>query len=468
MGVVTRPLFGYPFWTLLQVLFVLPLCVVLYLVPNDYLVVLYSITLMFGCFLLSIMTIFYTDKKLIQLIYRRSFCGWAYNLDLWALSLFILMLALFIGVIAKSTAQEEPSLGVVYSDVSEVRGVVIEDSVQNSYGSVTVLLEVQESFSHQGGQFSAQGVVFVRMGSKNTYLPYWGELVSITGSFHEDGTLFYGTGMTPLGWRYSIFHLRSRIMRYVESRVLAIPSQGSELLLALLLGRKIDPQSWVYTLFRQAGSSHILALSGMHLAIMATLITKLLGHLVGSRGALKLSIPAIGMYLFIAGFTPSLVRGALLYTLVALHKMRQVRPYMFHLLVCTFGLQVTLFPYAPMEIGFQLSYLALGGILLLTPSITPHLRFLPSRIRPGVAGGISAQIATLPFVLTTFGSWYPVGIVSGVILLPLITLFIWIGLVVICIPSGVGLQISSLLMDYLFRAVVTIAQWSTLVPSVHL
>ncbi len=455
-----RRCLGYPFWTLIHTLFVLPLCIILYIVPSTFISSLYSGTIIMVCALFIIGTIQYT----YNICFSQSVDGWFVKV---ITPLCVVALSLFIGSVTREMYQNKPSFGVTYKDVVEITGTVIEDSKRNSYGNPITLLEVQQGASGEGGRFSAKGVVPLRLGSHEIYLPYWGERVIVRGSFSKDGSRFYGKEIEHIQWQSRLFWLRSQIVKYVEQRILSIPSQGSELLLALLLGRKIDPQGWEYTLFRKAGSAHILALSGMHLAIIAGCISKIFSKLLGKRGALKISLPFIAVYLFIAGFTPSLVRGAILYGVVTLYKLKQIRVYLFHILVITFGVQVVLFPRAPYELAFQLSYLALGGILLFSTSITPYLSRLPAYIRSGVSGGISAQITTVPIVLITFGAWYPIGIIAGVLLVPLITLFIWIGLCMIFLPSGGILQVSSLVMDYLYRLIIVIAQWSSLAPSVH-
>ncbi len=455
-----RKFLGYPLWTLFHTLFVVPLCVILYMVPVPYTAPLYTGSLMLVCALFVIGTMQYT-------------CNVCFSWSVGGLcivvmaSLWVVALSLFIGSVTREMYQNKPSLGVGHEHIVEITGSITEDSRRNSYGNPITVLEMSEAISSDGGRFSAKGVVSLRLGAYETYLPYWGERVVVQGSFSKDGSRFYGKDVEFLKWNSWLFRLRSHVVKYVERRILSIPSQGSELLLALLLGRKIDPQGWEYTLFRKAGAAHILALSGMHLAIIAGCISKIFSKLLGKRGALKISLPCIAVYLFIAGFTPSLVRGAILYGVVTLYKLKQIRVYLFHILVITFGVQVVLFPNAPYELAFQLSYLALGGILLFSTSITPYLLRLPSYIRSGIAGGISAQLTTVPLVLITFGSWYPIGIISGIILVPLITLFIWIGLCMIFLPSGGVLQVSSLGMDYLYRLIIVVAQWSSLAPGVH-
>ncbi|HTO21393.1 MAG TPA: ComEC/Rec2 family competence protein, partial [Spirochaetia bacterium] len=79
--------------------------------------------------------------------------------------------------------------------------------------------------------------------------------------------------------------------------------------------------------------------------------------------------------------------------------------------------------------SFQLSFLALAGILVLGDLVRrPLSGILPRFALLAVAMSAGAQAATLPLVIAAFGSWYPSGLLASLVLVPLTTAYLWAGL----------------------------------------
>ncbi|MDA3941084.1 MAG: ComEC/Rec2 family competence protein [Spirochaetia bacterium] len=204
---------------------------------------------------------------------------------------------------------------------------------------------------------------------------------------------------------------------------------ASLLFTALFTGTKENPNGKLFTSIKKAGASHILALSGMHLGIISLGILFLFTPLFGRHQSFVLTLVLIIIYVFLVKSGPSLIRGAILFSLLGLFSFSGLRIDIFHILVICFLIQVTVYPGCAWELSFQLSYMALGGIILGSNAIRRILPgLIPFNLRTVLAASISAQLFTAPLVLNYFGVTYPVGIISGIILVPLITLFIWTGI----------------------------------------
>ncbi|MEK7650136.1 MAG: ComEC/Rec2 family competence protein [Patescibacteria group bacterium] len=167
----------------------------------------------------------------------------------------------------------------------------------------------------------------------------------------------------------------------------------------ILLG---DRQGMSYELrqaFRRTGTSHLTALSGYNV----TVIAEYLGSL--SRG---IALPALGIAFFViaTGAASSLVRAALMGVLVLVvrragHHYMAGRALLYAVVAMLFWEPSILFG----DIGFQLSVAATAGIIFLVPRFDRIFLFIPKRfgIREALSTTLSAQIATLPFIVFYFG-----------------------------------------------------------------
>lgn len=86
-------------------------------------------------------------------------------------------------------------------------------------------------------------------------------------------------------------------------------------------------------------------------------------------------------------------------------------------------------PFQAFTVSFQLSFLALAGILVLAALLRrPLASSLPRFLFASLAMSAGAQAATLPLVIGQFGAWYPSGLVANLVLVPLTTGYLWAGL----------------------------------------
>ena len=256
----------------------------------------------------------------------------------------------------------------------------------------------------------------------------------------------------------------------VENRLEAIGGRSAPLLAALLLGRRDTLSLRTETLFREAGASHVLALSGMHLGILAAVAAFALRPILGRKGAGLIACLLAVIYTVAVGPRPSLVRAVVMSGLSLAAWMTGLRFHLLELLSATFLVHLLLQPLAPLETGFVLSYAALAGIAGIGPVANRGLRpYLPGAIRLPLVAGLGAQVATLPVVLCYFGTAYPIGMVSGVVLGPLVTLFMvggaaGLGLSFLGVPSLV--RVSRMILEQVGQAIESVAWFFAGSPAV--
>lgn len=208
--------------------------------------------------------------------------------------------------------------------------------------------------------------------------------------------------------------------------------ENASLLVALLWGDKTHLPDDVRHIFSAAGLSHILAVSGLHTGIIAFILWLLLLPLrftVLNKARSIITIAILWIYAFITGLSPSVVRACIMATFVGTATLLNRHNTALNAL-CGSAVMILLF--APMQlfdIGFQLSYTAVAGILLMSPYLDIAYRLewrnaIAQYISGIVAVSLSAQIATIPLAAYYF-HYIPLwGLLSNLLLTPLLPLVV--------------------------------------------
>jgi competence protein ComEC len=180
--------------------------------------------------------------------------------------------------------------------------------------------------------------------------------------------------------------------------------------------------------FRRSGITHILAISGMHVAVLSAAVYFLLRSLaVPLMARNPATIALVWLYVVVAGAPPSAVRAAVVATLVLLAPLlgRQISP--LHFMTTMLAAVLAYNPQLVYNVGFQLSVTAVFGILLLRkPFIKMFERtlFRPFR-KPNdvllnlLAVSLAAQVSTAPIIAASFGLVSVVGLVTNLVAVPL-------------------------------------------------
>lgn len=211
--------------------------------------------------------------------------------------------------------------------------------------------------------------------------------------------------------------IRSSIRKNLVGRLNSVLWGG--LAGALLLGTKDGLDSSEIDGYAAAGCAHVLALSGMHLGVLSALIAFFLKPLFGLKRAAAAGLLLIIAYVHLAGAQASLVRAALMYAAAAAGIAFDLPRRALCLLSAAFLVQLCIDPESARGLSFELSYLALAGILVVGAAADDLLRaWLPDIVRPALSASIGAFIATAAVTAGVFGVLRPVGLVSSLLLAP--------------------------------------------------
>ena len=214
----------------------------------------------------------------------------------------------------------------------------------------------------------------------------------------------------------------------ISSRLDALAGGGSEgaILSAIAIGDRSGIGSGLKSDFRASGAMHLIALSGLHVGVLylfLSLTLCLLGHSRCARYARKLIILLLlWSYATVSGMSKSILRAV---TMISVYEAGELfgsrRDLKRALAISAFA--TTLFdPDAPFQIGFQLSYGAMAGILWLYPRIESLLECrspLMEKLWSTLSVSLACQAATAPLVWLYFGSFPKYFMITNLAAIPL-------------------------------------------------
>lgn len=218
--------------------------------------------------------------------------------------------------------------------------------------------------------------------------------------------------------------------------------QGDELAVAaaLVLGKKDLLSSDVKSAYADTGAIHVLAVSGLHVGIVAIIFTTLLGGRNArsrKRRWINAILTVVGVWCFalVTGFSPSVQRAAIMFSVLILGNVLRRRASLFNLLSLAAIVMLLWQPRQLFQVGFQLSFLAVAGIGVfarpLGELVAVTQKFLRA-IWSALVVSTSAQLGTLPLSLHYFGRFPLYFLLSG-------TLVVLSAYVILCLGMFHGL-----------------------------
>ena len=223
----------------------------------------------------------------------------------------------------------------------------------------------------------------------------------------------------------------------------AIPdTQAQGIALALTLGIKDQLDEVVREAYTRAGAMHVLAVSGLHVGIVYLVIAFLLQPLrrlpkFGKVLHALLCMTVLWLFALVAGGTASVVRAATMFSFVIIAEALHRRANIYNTITASAFALLCYNPYYIVSVGFQLSYIAVLGIVYLQPKIYRWWSFdfwLWDKIWALTAVSLAAQIATFPISVYYFHQFPTYFWLSNLIVIPAAFVILSLGLLVV----GVG------------------------------
>jgi len=373
-----------------------------------------------------------------------------------------------LGIAARRTVPGHAELSFPPERVRAVSGILTEDPRSLHGGSGLGVLKLHLSVADDNARASARGNLTV-------FFP--AESIPRLKEFGR-GSEIYADGVYYLGRRGPVFNatsvhivkpapaleqfrtsLRLALLdrfqaRQGSSQRYAEPPVWGSLASALVLGVRDDLDVDLSDGFRNSGVAYILALSGMHLAIISAVLAFLLRRPLGIRYASLVGAIFIIAYVFVAGSQPSLVRAAIMYLIGTLALWGFLKKNTLSILSIAFVLQLVFQSQTGISLSFILSYTAMAGILVLGQALRNLSRGrVPEILSGSLSLSLGAFIATSPIVALFFGSLRPIGILVGLLVVPLTTLFMVLSLAALAagfLPIPLW-DVLNFLLTYIYR-----------------
>ena len=257
----------------------------------------------------------------------------------------------------------------------------------------------------------------------------------ISSIIHVDSSHVFNVMGDEFSFQRLAFNWRSFILKQFHDDVLK--SDEKQVASALLLCDRSEMNSELLKEYSSGGIIHILAVSGLHVGLIYQLciwIFKYFKFLKRNRIDMLLIISILWIYATMTGLSPSVNRAVCMFTLLAFADFlnRKVSP--FNILSSAAFILLLIQPDAIFDMGFQLSFSAVWGILSARP-ILDLIKGLGGKfatfILTPIIISIAAQIATAPFTFYAFGTFPTWFLPANLIAVPLSTILTYLGIAAI-------------------------------------
>jgi competence protein ComEC len=324
-----------------------------------------------------------------------------------------------------------------YNDMGivEIQGMVAEEpDIQDKYCLLT--FSTSEIIVN-GEKEEVAGTALIRVPRYPTY--HYGDVLKITGKLEEPpkfedfdyktylerqgiySVIYYpgvevldrGQGLKPLQWIYS---LRERLS---ASLARALPEPQGSLAQAILLGLRGNIPDSLYEAFSRTGMAHLLAISGLHISIIIAMFLSFGILVFGRRRSLYiwLTLTLTWLYALLAGMHPPIIRAAIMGSLFLIAEYLGRQRSAIIALAFAAAVMMGVQPYLLWSVSFQLSFLAMAGLVLLYPYFQAWGRkgvaslfrarertvAVGGMITDGFAATLAAIVVVWPLIAYNFG-----------------------------------------------------------------
>jgi len=328
------------------------------------------------------------------------------------------LVAFFGGGYQSSLPPDDESSLQFYNDrgTVELKGVVADDPEVGDKATQLHLSAAEIKSGEEWREVSGTALLFVPRYSAYRY----GDVLRVTGEletpprlgdFDYEGylahqgiyaTMLYpeiaiserGKGSKPLAWIYSLRNRLSQTMAQV------LPEPQASLAQGIILGIRGNIPAEVKDDFIHSGTAHLLAISGLHLSIVAGILLSLGIWLFGRRHYLYiwLALGAIWLYALITGMHPPVVRSAIMVSLFLAAELLGRQRSAITALAFAAAVMVGISPQILWDASFQLSFAAMAGLVF----IFPPLQSLGRKVVTAILGEGGAAISVANFVTDSF------------------------------------------------------------------
>ncbi len=264
----------------------------------------------------------------------------------------------------------------------------------------------------------------------------------------------------------ALLSFKRAFMERVEAQM---PEPYAGLAHGLVLGVKRALGEDLERAFRTAGIIHIVVLSGYNITIVVEAVMRLLSYFFHPRTRVIFGALAIVAFALIAGFSSTVVRASFMAVLVLVARATgRTYEVLRALMLAGFVMLIINPKLLVFDPGFQLSFLATLGLILLAPLIEERLSLVPTRfqIREFITATVATQIFVLPLLLYSIGEFSLVAVLVNVLVLPVVPF----AMLLIFLSGMIGFVSTTLALPFAYFAylllgyIIVMAEWFAALP----
>lgn len=252
-------------------------------------------------------------------------------------------------------------------------------------------------------------------------------------------------------YRSYLFDLRNKVSEIFGE---ALPQKEGAFMSGILLGGTGGFSDAFKDDMKVSGTTHLVALSGYNISVIASGAMAALSFLLSRWWSFSATSLILFLFVAMTGAEASVVRAAIMgFTMLLADESGRL--YDVRNIILLAGIIMVLVNprILVFDVGFELSFLALLGIVYLKPVLVSRMNFFEKQgfggWRDGLATTVSAQAAVLPILLTSFGYFSPVSLVSNTLILGLV-------------PFTMGLGFATAFLGFLWSKLALVAGWLAL------
>ncbi|MDR1583748.1 MAG: ComEC family competence protein [Prevotellaceae bacterium] len=265
-------------------------------------------------------------------------------------------------------------------------------------------------------------------------------------------------------YRKFIFNLQQYSLETLQKAQLK--SEELAVALALLIGDKRFLEDDLRDSYTNSGTIHLLAVSGLHVGIVFMILNFML-RFMDRKKKLRLIkgfiiLISLWIYASVAGLASSIVRASTMFSIFVVADMANKSKSTYNNIALSCFIMCLSNPYVIFESGFQLSYLAVLGIVYFQPKFMKPFHNCNKFVKPLVecmTVTLAAQLGTLPVILYIFKVFPMYFMLSNLILVPYTSVVMYVGALVIALSwqpfllfiSGFVLNYSIYLMNWIVK-----------------
>lgn len=314
----------------------------------------------------------------------------------------------------------------LYKDEQSLKGeaIVLSDKIEKEN---YFIYKAKVLYANNSNQYK-NTYLYLRINKKSTKKLEYGDKVSFIGEFIEPNSkrnykgFDYKEYLKTLGIYGSLktkeinileknkvnfaFNFAHKVSNSIKQKIEDLTDKNNaSLIKGILLGNTSSIEEDVKDEFRVSNISHILAVSGMHVYYIIFGIQLLCKLNVGKQKTRFIIILFLIIYMFITGFSVSVVRASIMAIISIVANILYRRNDTFTTISISLVLILLYNPFLITNIGLQFSYIGTIGIIIFNKNMLKFLKSLSIKIKEIVAVTLSAQLAILPIIIYHFNSF---------------------------------------------------------------